>query len=112
MSNININPKYVYLLQCTEDDGTIRYKIGVSKNVKKRIKQLQTGNVYDIVLLESFYSNYATRIESNLHNLYSHQKNKREWFDLNKEQVESFQNICEKYEKSFDLIISNNGLYL
>ena len=42
---------FVYLL--TND--FVQFKIGISKNVKKRIKQLQTGNSQEINLIKYLY---------------------------------------------------------
>ena len=46
---------FVYLLKIQENGI---YKIGVSKNVEKRVKQLQTGNTEQIYLVNKFHSNY------------------------------------------------------
>jgi len=48
--------KRVYLIQSLENSY---YKIGVSKDPKKRIKQLQTGNSSELKLVESYPSDFA-----------------------------------------------------
>ena len=41
----------IYLIKNSEDDT---YKIGVAKNPQNRIKQLQTGNSAELLLIETF----------------------------------------------------------
>jgi len=47
--------KSVYLIR--GNDG--KYKIGIAKNPKKRIKQLQTGNSDELTLIETYPSEKA-----------------------------------------------------
>jgi len=53
--------KEIYLLQQGDTD---LYKIGISKNTKKRIKQLQTGCSQPIKLVNVYESIFYSRIES------------------------------------------------
>ena len=66
--------KYVYLIQSLEDS---RYKIGVSKHPKKRVKQLQTGNSSELKLVESYKSEFAHQIERALQRRYTHLKKEK-----------------------------------
>lgn len=95
---MNHNKGFVYILHAPELDA---YKIGVSKDVDKRIKQLQTGNTCDILLVDKFLSNYPYKIESCLHRKYNMENVKGEWFHLSNEQVQSFKMDCIKYERNF-----------
>ena len=68
----------VYILKCND-----LYKIGVSKDVDTRIKQLQTGNgctIEKITEKELYYSAYA--VEQALHKKYLGCKTVGEWFKL------------------------------
>ena len=56
--------KDVYLI-CDAKNNT--YKIGVSKNVDKRLKQLQTGNSNDLHLVYKIRTEYPFILESMLH---------------------------------------------
>jgi hypothetical protein len=47
------------------------YKIGYTKNIKKRLKELGTGNP-DLLLLETYQSEWARTIETTLHRRYSY----------------------------------------
>ena len=59
---------YVYLI---EDIDNNRYKIGVTKNLKRRLKNLQTGNSNQIKLIDSFETEYPFRLETMLHNRFN-----------------------------------------
>jgi len=56
--------KDVYLI-CDAKNNT--YKIGVSKNVDKRLKQLQTGNSNDLHLVYKIRTEHPFILESMLH---------------------------------------------
>ena len=106
---IKYNPKWIYLLKSIESDGTVSYKIGYTKNSpEKRIKQLQTGSKNKIILVESFWSNYSTKLESTLHYVYREYRESGEWFDLPKKIVDKFKSICEGYEMNFKVLVENN----
>lgn len=98
---------YVYLLESSNEDGTI-YKIGYTKNdVKKRIEKLQTGNPYEIKEVCSFKTKYNQKLERAIHNRYSHCRLKGEWFNLNLKDVTSFVNMCVQLENNFDSLKDN-----
>jgi predicted GIY-YIG superfamily endonuclease len=92
---------FVYLIRLSENSY---YKIGVTKNINKRIKQLQTGNAEKIFLINSYESKYAHKIEKALHNFYFDKKKHNEWFELSIEDEVSFLKDCSKIE--------NNIIYL
>jgi len=89
------------------------YKIGVSKDVKKRIKQIQTGNSSEINILKIFKSKYAYKVEGAIHRLWRHKQYKHddfnylkgEWFFLTGTDVEDFIPLCEKIEKNISIIL-------
>jgi len=89
--------KNVYLIQSLENGF---YKIGVSKNPKKRIKQLQTGNPVTLKLITVFKTEYPYQIESFLHKRFSHCHREGEWFELDINNELFFLNECEQIEKS------------
>lgn len=90
--------RYVYLLKLVGEDT---YKIGVSSDVNKRIKQLQTGNSNEIILVSKFKSEFPFKVESSLHRMYGYLNVNGEWYSLDDKQVESFQKNCEMFEKNF-----------
>lgn len=98
--------RYIYLLKIEDLDV---YKIGHTKNdVLKRVHQLQTGNPYKIVLIDSYKSKIATKIESVMHRYMNYKKyipedDKKllgEWFKLNSDDVSKFKEECIRIEKN------------
>jgi len=104
---------YVYLLN-SWDDIENQYKIGVSKheNIElKRIKSLQTGNAYEIVLIKKYKSIHYRRIETMLHRYFTPNHTRGEWFDLSDEQVFEFIHKCEEFDKTITLLLKENPFY-
>lgn len=95
---------YIYLIQSKE---TGQFKIGKSKNVKKRIKQLQTGNSGELVLVDSFFTKYANKLEKYLHNIFSYEKTMGEWFSLSFSDISKIRYECEKMEKNYIFLEKN-----
>lgn len=95
---------FVYLLRLSENSY---YKIGITKNINKRIKQLQTGNAEDIYLVESYESKYASKIEKALHNFYTHKKKINEWFELSIEDEYYFVEKCKNIENNLIFLEKN-----
>lgn len=107
--------KYIYLFNIENTDV---YKIGFTKqHPSKRLKDLQTGNPYKMVLVDSYQSPIAPKIESVMHSYFKHQKVHEEygikligeWFGLSKETVKDFQKSCKKIEDNLNSI--NKELY-
>lgn len=92
---------FVYLIRCSENSY---YKIGTTKNIEKRIKELQTGNADKIYLIDKYESNNAFKIEKALHNFFGFNKKLNEWFDFGIEEEIKFKELC--------LQIDNNLKYL
>jgi predicted GIY-YIG superfamily endonuclease len=94
---------YVYLIKSSE---TGYYKIGYSANPDQRIKQLQTGCPDELIMITTFKSDRARRIEYALHNSYSHACKHNEWFDLHIEDEIKFKSLCERIESNLILLES------
>ena len=88
-----MNPQYIYLIQ---KNAEAIYKIGISDNPLKRVKQLQTGNSARLHLIEVFPVANAPVIEKRLHRLLMfHRCSPRgEWFKLTPEYVKLVEEIC------------------
>lgn len=101
--------KYVYLIQV---EGTDVYKIGFTKNNPiDRVKSLQTGNSTKLVLIDSYHSKRATKIESVLHIRFASSKIDEneyklmgEFFRLDFETRARFKEICKKIDDNFEII--------
>lgn len=99
----------VYLIS-SEIDDTKHYKIGYTKReVSERIRELKTGNcgVFEIIKVYK-PKDFAVNIEKSLHRHFSTKKVNGEWFELSDEDVESFEDLCEKFYETFHIIQENN----
>jgi hypothetical protein len=95
---------YVYLIRCEENNY---YKIGITKNIERRLKQIQTGTPDKIYLVEKYESDFSSKIEKALHNyfIYCHRNN--EWFELTLEDELKFLDLCKSMEKNFIFLKEN-----
>lgn len=101
--------KYIYLIQSLESSN---YKIGISKNPKKRLKQIQTGNGEELRLVGQYESEYYNLIEGFLHRKYEYLKTRGEWFYLSLEDELSFISECKKAEENILLLRSNGNEFI
>jgi hypothetical protein len=86
----------VYLL-C--DPSTNLYKIGMTRsNISKRIKELQTGNSCEIHLVKQFDTSIPSFIEMSLHNHFFAKNALNEWYELDCEDINDFEKVCQKYQ--------------
>jgi hypothetical protein len=98
----------VYLIR--GNDG--RYKIGIAKNPKQRIRQLQTGNSDELTLIETYQSENASKIETALHNRFSHVRQSGEWFDLSITEEVKFIEMCRSIDDSITLLKKMNNIFV
>ena len=75
---------YVYFIQ-DKKNGFI--KVGRTNNVKKRMSQLSSSN-NNLELLKVIKTDNAPLWEKELHKFYKNKKQFREWFSLNKNEIE------------------------
>jgi predicted GIY-YIG superfamily endonuclease len=72
----------LYVLQCKDNkDSKIKVKIGVTSNIERRIKALQTGNPNKIELLFVEYRTNPTKAERYLHKCFAKKRQEGEWFE-------------------------------
>ena len=86
------------------------YKIGkTKKSIKNRIKILQTGCPYKMVLVAAYYGNDYSKIEKELHTICSKFGTNihLEWFRLN-DIIDFFKTIEIDYEFGIDYTKLNN----
>ena len=100
----------IYLIYCKILN---LYKIGISINPGKRIKQLQTGIPYELTVLSVYDSKYPFRVETILHNTFSSKKTpdnfqydfeflNGEWFNLTTQDVVGFCDSCKRIEETIE----------
>ncbi len=103
---------HIYLV-CSEIGGQKLHKIGYTRRtIEKRIKEFRTGNASDIYLVDSFQSEWGTKIESQLHRIYKSKKIGGEWFDLSEDDIIDFPNHCQKIHDNLTLISKQNTYFL
>jgi predicted GIY-YIG superfamily endonuclease len=100
--------KSVYLIR--GNDG--RYKIGIAKNPQRRICQLQTGNSDPLVLIETYQSENASKIEAALHMQYSPDKLIGEWFDLSISEESMFIKRCKLIDQSICFLYKMDNIFI
>lgn len=98
---------YVYLIG--EEDNSNNYKIGCTnkKNIEGRLNELQTGNPNKLVLVDYYQTEMPFKLEKMLHNHFKFNNSINEWFELEKDDVDSFQIICEKYQNIMNSLKDN-----
>lgn len=98
---------YVYLIGEIGKEG--RYKIGSTKakDVKKRLKQLQTGNSSELFIKESYETEHPFKLEKMLHNHFKSSNLIGEWFELSESDTEAFRGVCEEKEKIISCLKDN-----
>lgn len=99
---------YVYIIKVSPDGI---YKIGVSKNPEKRIKQLQTGNPEKIELIKTFLSSYPYKMENVFHRRFKRNHVQGECYYLSQEDIEHFEESCRICETNFEIMEESSYLY-
>ena len=99
---------FVYLLRVDIND-VIYHKIGFTKReISKRIKQLKTGSVSEIVCIDFFKSKFGTTIEKNLHRMYRNKMVSGEWFLLDDIDIAGFHDKCQEIHDNLDFLDKHN----
>lgn len=109
MSN---SKKSIYILYISELNVC---KIGISENVEKRLKQLQTGCPFKIDVARKYDTDNSTKIEKILHRKYQNRKlddNEYnligEWFNIPISEVLNFEGNCKEIEDKI-IFLRNQG---
>lgn len=101
----------VYLVSAVFDGEKV-YKIGYTRRKpEQRIKEFKTGSIVEYKLVDYYNSKWATKIEANLHHRYRNSRARGEWFYLEKEDVDNFQENCKLIDKNFTIISEQNTWY-
>lgn len=98
---------FVYLIGERDNDNFI--KIGATKktNIEDRIHELQTGNSEELYLRDCFETNHPFKLEASLHQLFHPKQVLNEWYQLTKEDINNFHDICQLRENNFKLLEDN-----
>lgn len=81
---------YIYFLECGG-----KYKIGFSKDVNRRIKELDNRPFKVNLIAKSKYGSNAYNIEKELHKLLESKRIDGEWYSLEDKDIKKYKNIIE-----------------
>ena len=82
--------RFIYVLKSNE-----YYKIGITKDIAKRMRELQTGNpIKHLFVCSSFFED-APRFERLLHEAFAQYRVEGEWFELPPEKLEELIEILK-----------------
>lgn len=102
----------IYLIS-SDANGKKLYKIGITKrSIPERLKEFKTGNAAELLIVDSFVSKWARKIEANFHRSLKSKKISGEWFELDEADISGFRNRCQALHDNFDLIESTNTYYI
>lgn len=91
----DVSTGYVYIFKCDK-----YYKIGLTKDVTRRLNQL---NIITPIPIECVYTSKCITnprtLEKNLHALFCQNNVQGEWFNLSVEELTTAKNVVEEYEK-------------
>ncbi|MEA5554191.1 GIY-YIG nuclease family protein [Anabaena cylindrica UHCC 0172] len=82
--------RFIYVLKNRE-----YYKIGIAKDVAKRMRKLQTGNPIKHLFVSSSFFEDAPTFERLLHEAFAEYRGEGEWFKLPPEKLEELIKILE-----------------
>lgn len=93
---------FVYLIF---DNLNEAYKIGMTRgDVKRRLKQLQTGSSNELTIVDIFETDYPRLVEDILHRGFKPFQIHNEWFNLSFEDAQNFQEKCKETVKNIELL--------
>jgi len=85
--------KHVYLI--ADPTFGLRVKVGTTRDVTRRLNELQTGSSTDLHLITAvaYSSKTADEVEQMIHRKYASKNVRGEWFDLSPEDVKEITRI-------------------
>jgi hypothetical protein len=75
------------------------YKIGVSQNINRRIKDINSANPYSVNLYYSLSVNNAYDLEYLIHNKYEGSALQNEWFELTDKMLSEVIDVISEWQK-------------
>lgn len=102
----------IYLIYA-EINETIQWKIGITKDINKRINQLKTGNpnIIDVVCFYEINNRQlAYKVEADIKRILKKHKIRGEWYEYSCLNEEIFLEQCKKSENNMRILqdILNN----
>ena len=96
MVNMAKFPNSAFYIFCIPNMGL--YKLGVSQNVDRRIRDITNAMPFDVILLYRKSINNAYVFEEYIHNMYKDNFIQNEWFQLVEYDITNIMRECEKWE--------------
>lgn len=94
----------IYLINL---ESTSLYKIGRTKDIKKRMKQLQTGASFPLILIHEFSTgDEESKLEKTIHRAFAHYKTQGEWFDFDLIEIEQVKAIILGLQDGVKIILN------
>ncbi len=102
---------YIYVIQQKDTDN---YKIGVSNNPEKRLKELQVANAMELILFKTVKVSdkiNAFKIESVLHCYFKRLNQQGEWFLLKENELNEIEPLAIRTDRNLMFLkeMSNGG---
>jgi hypothetical protein len=98
-------------LYLIKEDSTNRYKVGITKQpIYKRMKQLQTGNSNEIVLVD-YYDTDDKKLEQMVQGRLKKYQTQGEWFELPLDEVICFKKLCREVEEQLKFLRKENYFF-
>jgi hypothetical protein len=98
--------RFIYVLKSRK-----YYKIGIAKDVEKRMRELQTGDpIKHLFVCSSFFED-APKFEKRLHEAFDEYRVEGEWFELPPEKLEELIEILESKNFIEQVLPLNNVVY-
>jgi len=95
ITEINNTKLGLYIIYTDESPNL--YKIGITKNIDKRIKQFETGNPFEFKLFDFFVAENCRELENMIHKKLEKNKYRKEWFLLNTEELKDIGNFARNF---------------
>jgi hypothetical protein len=104
--SVTNSDKFIYVLKSKE-----YYKIGIAKDVAKRMRELQTGDpIKHLFVCSSFFKD-APSFERRLHEAFAEHRVQGEWFELPPEKLEELIVILENQDFIEQVLPLDNVAY-
>jgi hypothetical protein len=91
---------FVYLIKASK---TGFFKIGISKDCYQRLKTLQTGSPFELVVIDRLFTINAPQLEKSLHDYYRAYSIQGEWFKFDFDIASEFYNVASELDKAAEV---------
>ena len=85
------------------------FKVGYAANPEQRLRELQVGNPFDLILYRRIETFFALEVEKAIHALLSGYEVRGEWFDVSPEIIDSVFGLPATMINGFDIEKTGEG---